>query len=102
MKREREETKTIVEYTTKKAACNAYPKRIISPPSPSPCCAIQMEQIGTIQRGDVWPYFYKRCRGCGFTVRHFFPVPTVELLEVFDGEDGMPSGGKQAQSTDAA
>lgn len=92
MKRERKETRTIVKYTTEKAARNAYPRRIISPPSPSPCCATQMEQVGQIQRGDRWPYFYKRCRICGFTVRHILPVPKVELLEVFNGGGRMPSG----------
>lgn len=83
MKRERKEARTIVEYTIEKRARNAYPRLIISPPSPSRCCATKMEQVGKIQRGDTCPYFYKRCRVCGFTVRHFLPVPTVELLEVF-------------------
>lgn len=91
MKRERKETQTIVKYTTEKKARNAYPRRIVSPPSPSRCCATEMEQLGKIQRGGIWPYFYKRCRVCGFTVRHFLPVPTVGLLEIFNGEGGMPS-----------
>jgi hypothetical protein len=61
---------TIVEYTDEKKPTNAYPKRIVSPREPGPCCVSKMEQIGTEQREQGWTFIYKRCRKCGFTVRH--------------------------------
>lgn len=68
---------TIVEYTDEKPPINLYPKRIISPTRGNTCCAISMEQIGGIKKGDKRSYVYRRCRVCGYTVRHFLsgPVP---------------------------
>ncbi len=60
---------TIVEYTDKKAPQNLYPERIISPSRSTACCFTDMEEIGTPQQDGNWVYQYKRCRGCGFTVR---------------------------------
>lgn len=82
---------TIVEYTTEKRARNAYPKRIVSPPSPSSCCATQMEQVGEVEREDSWSYVYKRCKTCGFTVRHFLPVPRL-------GDPGSLPGQERGQA----
>lgn len=66
---------TIVEYTDAKAPNNMYPHRIISPTKGSPCCARNMEQIGGIKREEQRTYFYRRCRVCGYTVRHFLSAP---------------------------
>lgn len=81
---------TIVEYSAEKQPQNAYPERIISPPSPGPCCFAYMERVGKIEREKAFPYYYRRCRVCGFTVKHFLPVEPVEvnlqrLLETFQG-----------------
>ncbi len=65
---------TIVEYSAVKRPLNAYPTCIISPPFPSPCCQTHMEQIGAQEEDQGWPFFYTRCRLCGYTVRQFFPV----------------------------
>ena len=67
---------TIVEYTREKRAENAYPIRIVSPPCPKECCAGNMEQIGQIENDEGRTYYYRRCRTCGYTVRHF-PVPVL-------------------------
>ena len=61
---------TIVEYTDKKKPTNAFPKWIISPLGPGICCYSEMEQIGGEQREEGWSFIYKRCKKCGFTVRH--------------------------------
>lgn len=62
---------SIVEYSCQRRPVNAYPKRIVSPISPGPCCATRMEQVGEVEEERGWPFFYKRCRVCGYTIRHF-------------------------------
>lgn len=66
---------TIVEYTDEKPPINLYPQRIVSPTRGNTCCALNMEQIGGIQREENRSYFYRRCRVCGYTVRHFLSAP---------------------------
>jgi hypothetical protein len=73
-----EMSSTIVEYTDEKPPINLYPKRIISPTHGNTCCAVNMEQIGGIKKGDKRSYFYRRCRDCGYTVRHFLPAPVSD------------------------
>lgn len=58
-----------MEYSTTKRPMNQYPKRIISPPRPRPCCTNGMAALGKPRREAGWFYVYKRCRTCGFTVR---------------------------------
>ncbi len=61
---------TIVEYSNQKRPANRYPRLIVSPLRPSPCCFIQMEPIGIpFQEDGRCVYQYRRCRQCGFTVR---------------------------------
>jgi len=60
---------TIVEYTDRKQPENQYPKRIISPTRPQPCCFADMEELGPARETDRWVFQYKRCRRCAFTVR---------------------------------
>ncbi len=64
--------KAIVEYTSARNPANLYPEKIISPPSPSACCAVAMEQVGEVQWDGVWPFVYRRCATCGYTVRRVF------------------------------
>ena len=66
---------TIVEYTDEKPRLNMYPKRIVSPVRARTCCARKMEQIGGIEREGERSYFYRRCKVCGYTVRHFLSAP---------------------------
>ena len=84
------ESETIVEYTTDKAALNDYPGRIVSPPAPSTCCAIEMRALGKIHCQDDRPFIYKQCRGCGYTVRHFFLVWGVGCLEFLARRSQFP------------
>lgn len=71
---------TIVEYSRSKPPLNAYPRRIISPPHPSPCCRTEMHRIGKVEQERGWSFFYKRCRICGYTVRHFLPMSEERYL----------------------
>ena len=70
---------TIVEYTSQKRTLNAYPRRIISSPFPSRCCPSATAQVGEVQEEQGWPFVYRRCAVCGFTVRRF--ASRTELLE---------------------
>lgn len=82
--------KTIVQYDGKRRPLNRYPKRIISPPSPSRCCLTEMRRIGEAQvgEGDL-PFFYKRCSICGYTVREFLSkgLDDFSTLEDFRSND---------------
>lgn len=75
-------TATIVEYSDHKQAANRYPDRIVSPSTPSRCCAVEMEQVGDEQPEGDWIFVYMRCRWCGYTVRRFTYTlaPSLSLL----------------------
>ena len=60
--------RTIVEYSDTKRPRNQYPRRIVSPTHPSPCCWARMKVIGK-QHRDRGKFVYKRCSQCGYTVR---------------------------------
>ncbi len=75
---------SIVEYDERKAAVNAYPERIVSPPHPSECCASGMERVGAVEDDGNWLYIYKRCRACGYTVRHFLMMSPEALRKMRD------------------
>ena len=76
---------SIVEYDERKAAVSGYPERIISPPNPSECCFSGMEQIGNVEEDGNWLYAYKRCRVCGYTVRHFLMM-SPEAIQKMRGD----------------
>jgi hypothetical protein len=71
--------KNIIVYTRALKAQNLYPRRIISPPAPNKCCAARMEVLGRPRVDEHGRKFcYKRCKVCGFALRHFLePVGTV-------------------------
>ncbi len=72
---------TIVTYTDERPPLNHFPRRIISPTHPSPCCFSAMEAVGAVQREARWEYAYRRCRTCGFTVREIVrPLPDLARL----------------------
>lgn len=73
---------TIVEYTKSKPPTDRYPRRIVSPPQPAPCCFSDMEEIGEMVREGNWEFQYRRCRTCGFTVRVILrQIPDEALIE---------------------
>lgn len=87
---------TIVEYTSTKRPLNAYPARIISPPAPRACCQRGMVPISEVHVEEEWRFVYQRCPTCGFTVRHFMPVPAwIDLEGIFgiNGRDGRQMAG---------
>jgi hypothetical protein len=91
---------TIVTYNARKAPHNGYPERILSPPSPGTCCVAQMERVGEVEWEKGFPYYYRRCRACGYNVRHFLPPKRVEgeilfFLERFDRNGNGNSGGSR-------
>lgn len=73
---------SIVEYDERKSAINAYPERIVSPPQPNDCCPSGMEQVGDVEEDGNWLYVYKRCRVCGYTVRHFLMMSPRALRKM--------------------
>ncbi|MEK6661300.1 MAG: hypothetical protein AABY63_05390 [candidate division NC10 bacterium] len=73
---------SIVEYDERKSAINAYPGRIVSPPQPNDCCPSGMEQVGDVEEDGNWLYVYKRCRVCGYTVRHFLMMSPKALRKM--------------------
>jgi len=72
---------SIVEYRDDQAPSNDYPRRIVSPITPSPCCMDHMERIGHPGFDANWRFFYKRCRICGYTVRCFYAPSLTAVLE---------------------
>ena len=88
---------TIVEYSRQKKAINAYPARIISPPAPGDCCSSLAIQVGEVQDEQGWPFVYRRCAVCGFTVRHL--APREELLETVRS---WRNSGRAIRTPDAA
>ena len=73
---------SIVVYDEQKEAVNAYPERIISPPEPDACCVSGMERVGNVEEDGNWLYVYKRCRTCGYTVRHFLMMSPKALRKM--------------------
>jgi hypothetical protein len=41
-----------------------------------------MEQVGDIEEDGNWLYVYKRCRVCGYTVRHFLMMSHKALRKM--------------------
>lgn len=78
----RQAAASIVEYSGRGGTLNAYPDRIISPPNPSECCALSMEQVGDVQEDGSWLFVYKRCRSCGYTVRHFLMMTPKAMQDI--------------------
>jgi hypothetical protein len=71
--------KNIIVYSRELKAQNLYPRRIVSPPAPNKCCPGRMEVLGRPRLDEQSRRFsYKRCKVCGFALRHFLdPVGTV-------------------------
>jgi len=72
---------SIIEYRNDQAAINDYPRRIVSPTTPSACCMQRMERIGRPAVDAAWRFYYKRCTVCGYTVRCFYAPSILAILE---------------------
>src|SRR5262245_49292660 len=88
--------KNIIVYSRDVKAQNLYPKRIISPPAPNKCCPGRMEVLGRPRLDEQGRRFsYKRCKVCGFALRHFLdPVGTVLTPATHDPKARKPMAGK--------
>jgi hypothetical protein len=71
----------IIEYRNDQPALNDYPRRIVSPTSPSACCMQRMERIGRPAVDAAWRFYYKRCAVCGYSVRCFYAPSILAILE---------------------
>jgi len=89
--------KSIIVYTRQLKAQNLYPKRIISPPTPSKCCPTRMEVLGRPRVDQQGRRFcYKRCRVCGFALRYFLePVPSIVTPESQEPKVRKPLSAKE-------
>ena len=88
--------KNIIVYSRELKAQNLYPRRIISPPSPNKCCPGRMEVLGRPRLDEQSRRFsYKRCKVCGFALRHFLdPVGTILTPTTHDPKSRKPLPGK--------
>jgi hypothetical protein len=93
--------KNIIVYSRELKAQNLYPRRIISPPAPNKCCPGRMEILGRPRLDEQGRRFtYKRCRVCGFALRHFLdPVGTVVTPAPHDPRGRKPLPGKDSPSS---
>jgi hypothetical protein len=67
--------RNIIRYTDKESPRNDYPKKIVSPVNPSPCCADEnRELVGNVKEIDGFKFCYKICRDCGHAVKFYFPA----------------------------
>jgi len=71
----------IVEYRNDAPARNDYPRRIVSPLTPSSCCAANMTRVGQSAIDATWRFYYKRCSVCGYTVRCFYAPSLTAMFE---------------------
>ncbi len=68
-------TKNIILYTEDEAPENDYPRRIVSPPTPSSCCTDDNRlTVGSMREVDGFKFCYKICQECGHAVKYFFPA----------------------------
>jgi hypothetical protein len=88
--------KNIIVYSSELKAQNLYPRRIISPPAPNKCCPGRMDVLGRPRLDEQSRRFaYKRCKVCGFALRHFLdPVGTVLTPAPHDPRARKPLPGK--------
>ena len=67
--------RNIIRYTDREKPRNDYPKKIVSPVSPSKCCSDDTREIvGTMREVDGFKFCYKICNKCGHAVKFYFPA----------------------------
>ena len=68
-------TKNIIVYTHTEEPQNDFPRKIISPPTSSPCCNDQNRiSVGTPKEVDGFKFQYRICEECGHAVKYYFPA----------------------------
>ena len=67
--------KNIIHYTADQKPKNDYPKKIVSPPSPSECCNDDNRySVGQPKEVDGFKFQYRICNECGHAVKYYFPA----------------------------
>jgi hypothetical protein len=67
--------KNIIRYSDDEKPKNDYPKKIVSPTTPSPCCTDENRvAVGQVREVDGFKFCYKICQTCGHAVRYFYPA----------------------------
>ena len=67
--------KNIIHYVDDQKPKNDYPKKIVSPPRPSPCCTDEnRETVGSVREVEGFKFCYEICSECGHAVKYFFPA----------------------------
>jgi hypothetical protein len=68
-------TKNIIQYSVKEKPRNDYPKKIVSPPTPSDCCIDDNRTVvGQVREVEGFKFCYKICDQCGHAVKYYFPA----------------------------
>ena len=68
-------TKNIILYSETEAPKNDYPRKIVSPPLPSPCCTNgNRVSVGSVREVEGFKFCYRICQECGHAVKYFFPA----------------------------
>ena len=67
-------TKNIIRYADDEKPRNDYPKKIVSPSRPSPCCnESNRNMVGATREIEGFKFCYKICSACGHAVKFYFP-----------------------------
>ncbi len=67
--------RNIIRYTDDEPPRNDYPRKIVSPPSPSDCCSEDSRvMVGNVKEIDGFKFCYKICGECGHAVKFYFPA----------------------------
>jgi len=67
--------KNIIRYSDDEKPKNEYPKKIVSPSTPSGCCTDENRtSVGQVREVDGFKFVYKICDTCGHAVRYYYPA----------------------------
>ena len=94
----------IIVYRSDVPPRNAYPRAIVSPPTPAACCLTAMARLGPGGIDGRWRFYYKRCAVCGYTVRCFYAPSLLAVLEtgrevrIALAEMNLETGGRKRRS----
>jgi len=67
--------RNIIRYSDEEEPRNEYPKKIVSPSTPSNCCTDENRTVvGQVREVDGFKFCYKICETCGHAVRYFYPA----------------------------
>ena len=65
----------IISYSATDDPKNDYPRKIVSPPTPSPCCTEENRvSVGSVREVEGFKFCYRICQECGHAVKYFFPA----------------------------